>query len=273
MEISLGDRLVFKERQELDAGSSAIRAGKNSQTPLRVNLAKNEFATVMSVSRKSDGSLDLLCQLDTPKEDGSPQVVRLNSRHLGEIDHAFATTVHRSQGMTVDSVFAVPRTFLSKELFYVMATRHRARLSIHMLESDRASILVKAGLNMDKLHGLDLVASERAGSERAGSGWTLGIWERLQKSTERLLALLQEERSRFMAVMVKSHGNAARTAVAQEGTSHSRKTAVMLGQILKIADALQGRTIGWSKSHAAQNRHHDSQTAQRVGSEQLPQHW
>ena len=93
MELSLGDRLVFKDQQELDVGSPATRAGKNSQTPLRANLAKNEFATVMSVSRKLDGSLDLLCQLDTPKEDGSPQVVRLNSRHLGEIDHAFATTV------------------------------------------------------------------------------------------------------------------------------------------------------------------------------------
>ena len=37
---------------------------------------------------------------------------------------------------------------------------------IHMLESDRASIPVKAGLNMDKLHGLDLTAAHRAGQNR-----------------------------------------------------------------------------------------------------------
>lgn len=249
MEISLGDRLVFKKHQELDAGSPAIRAGKASKTPMRANLAKNKLATVMSVSRKPDGSLDLLCQLDTPKEDGSPQVVRLNSRHLGEIDHAFATTVHRSQGMTVDSVFAVPGTFLSKELFYVMANRHRARLNIHTLESDRASILIKAGLNMDKLHGLDLVASERAGSEPDGSGWSLEIWERLQKFTDRLLALLQGELSRFRAVMANSHGNPARTAVAQEGISSSRQIASSFGQILKLAISLKMRTAGWGKDH------------------------
>ena len=200
MELSLGDRLVFKEKQSIDTGmaNSAKRDDASSHKPsVRANIAKNEFATLLSVSRQPDGSLDLLCQLDTPKEDGSPNLVKLNSRAMGEIDHAFATTVHRSQGMTVDSVFAVPGSFLSKELFYVMATRHRERLNIHMLESDRANLLVKASQNITKLHSWDLTDAERAGGKS-----TFGILTKLHASADSLIALLQKERERFRAVMI-----------------------------------------------------------------------
>lgn len=147
-----------------------------------------------------------------------------------------------------------------------MATRHRARLSIHMLESDRASILVKAGLNMDKLHGLDLVSSERAGLD-----WGLGIWERLQKSTEKLVALLQEEGARFMEMTGLSHRKGACTAAVQKGCSHAPGIPLSFGPILKTATALQKTTAERSKDCHDQNRPHALQTKPRLGTEQLRQ--
>jgi hypothetical protein len=268
MELSLGDRLVFRERQAADqnATQATKRKDANKAKPgLRANIAKNEFATVMAITRQPDGSLDLLCQLDSPKDDGTPNLVRLNSRAMGEIDHAFATTVHRSQGMTVDSVFAVPGTFLSKELFYVMATRHRERLNIHMLESDRATLLAKASQNMTKLHGWDLTEAERAGAQS-----TSGILVRLQASTDRLFALMQRERARFEAVIAGSVCTAIQLPLVQTGVRSIREVGSTLERILSRATSVQrdvGRLLGGSR-HEAKSR---NQSEQQVQPEQLAQ--
>lgn len=268
MELSIGDRLVFKERQTVGpnpAQDSNPKDARNPNSDLRANIAKNEFATVMSISRQPDGSLDLLCQLDTPKEDGRPNLVRLNSRTMGEIDHAFATTVHRSQGMTVDSVFAVPGTFLSKELFYVMATRHRERLNIHMLESDRAIVLAKASQNMTKLHGWDLTDAKRAGAQP-----TSEILARLQASTDRLLALMQKERARFEAVIAGSVRKATQLPMVQTGIRSIHDVRSTLERILSHASAVQGeisRLIGGAR-HQGQSK---LQTERPVESAQLAQ--
>jgi hypothetical protein len=268
MELSLGDRLVFKERQPIEQNATQAKKpkdAKKAKPALRANIAKNEFATVMAITRQPDGSLDLLCQLDTPKDDGTPNLVRLNSRAMGEIDHAFATTVHRSQGMTVDSVFAVPGTFLSKELFYVMATRHRERLNIHMLESDRATLLAKASQNMTKLHAWDLTDAQRAGGQP-----TSGILVRLQASTDRLFALMQRERARFEAVIAGSVRTAIQLPAMQAGMRSIRDVGSTLAGILSRASAVQrdvGRLLGGSRLDAKPK----NQTGQQVQPEQLAQ--
>jgi hypothetical protein len=241
MELSLGDRLVFKERQTVapsPTGAGNPKDARKHKPSLRANIAKNEFATVMSISRQPDGSLDLLCQLDTPKEEGTPNLVRLNSRAMGEIDHAFATTVHRSQGMTVDSVFAVPGTFLSKELFYVMATRHRERLNIHMLESDRATLLAKASQNMSKLHGWDLTDAKRAGAHP-----TSEMLVRLQASTDRLFASMQRERARFEAVMAGWIRAATQLPLIQNSNRAIQHVHLTLDHILTRASAVQSEIV------------------------------
>ena len=270
MELSLGDRLVFKERQAVTSVTTVATKRKDASETipsLRANIAKNEFATVMAISRQPDGSLDVLCQLDTPKEDGTRNLVRLNSRAMGEIDHAFATTVHRSQGMTVDSVFAVPGVFLSKELFYVMATRHRERLSIHMLEANRASILAKAGQNMAKLHGSDLAAMERAGADSS-----LGITGRLQASTDRLLALMQKERARFTEVMAGSLSLTKKWPAVQAGMRARRETRATLDRILQSASALQKKTTEWVQRQRNRDQFRKTQTAQVSASVPLAQY-
>ena len=180
MELSLGDRVVFKA--PLKGASSGLKA----------DVAKNEFGTILSVARQKDGSLNIQCRLDTPLSSGKPQIARFNSKDMEELDHAFATTVHRSQGMTVDSVIAVPGSFISKELFYVMASRHRQSLQIHMLESDKASIRVNAAKGIQKRHANDLLAVEQLPP---------GAKERLKDSNARLAELAAAEQSRFERIV------------------------------------------------------------------------
>lgn len=145
MPVAIGERLIFKEK-----------IGKRLAG---VPVSKNEFGTVLSARPLIDGSVELEVQLDSPGRDGSPQIARFNSKHA-ELDHAYATTIHRSQGMTVDSVHAAASTFISKELFYVMSTRHRHSLHLHMLESERATILKNAAGIIEKRHANELEMAE-----------------------------------------------------------------------------------------------------------------
>ena len=77
-----------------------------------------------------------------------------------------------------------------------MATRHRERLNIHLLESDRANLLSKASQNMSKLHAWDLTEEERAGAQSTST-----VLVRLKNSKDRLFTLMQEERSRFASLI------------------------------------------------------------------------
>ncbi len=167
--------------------------------------------------------------------------------------------------MTVDSVFAVPGTFLSKELFYVMATRHRERLNIHMLESDRATLLAKASQNMTKLHGWDLTDAERAGEQQ--TSWIL---IRLQASTDRLFALMQRERARFEAVIAGTVCTAIQLPLVQTGMRSIQDVGSTLEGILSRASAVQrdvGRFLGGSRLDTKPK----NQTGQQVQPEQLAQ--
>ncbi len=203
LEISLGDRIVFKQGVKAKSRPQRRRrkgdAAKNVEASPSVAVAKNEFATVRGVTRQSDGSLELLCELDVPQKDGKLTMIKVNTREIGELDHAFATTVHRSQGMTVDAVYAVAGSFLSKELFYVMATRHRARFHLHLLEQDRQLVLQQAAKPIPKLHALDL--DNMAGMQRAGGAASSAILERIRGGLEALGIWMRAEMGRFSEVM------------------------------------------------------------------------
>lgn len=90
-------------------------------------------------------------------------------------------------------------------------------------------------------------------AQRAEVDRTLEIRKRLQKSTDRLWALLQKEAARFVKVMAKTHDHPARTAVARGGISHSRNTTVTFRQILKTAIALGEVTAEWGKDPLGQD--------------------
>jgi len=194
-ELSLGDRIVFKQRVQ-GKQKRAASGVKGSASPA---IAKNEFATVRSIARQPDGSLDVQCELDTQGSDGKPSFVKLNTKDMGELDHAFASTVHRSQGMTVDAVYAVASTFLSKELFYVMATRHRERFHVHMLEQDRSLVMQRAAAAIPKWHALDLHSMPGMGP--AGGKATSAIWDRLKGGLEKFGVWMQMEWKRYAHAM------------------------------------------------------------------------
>jgi hypothetical protein len=233
-ELSLGDRIVFKQglnkpARTVDHGAKPSGSKPTASAATKL-VAKNDFATVRSIARQADGSLDVQCELDHKDKHGKPVFLRLNTKDMGELDHAFATTVHRSQGMTVDAVYAATGTFLSKELFYVMATRHRERFHLHLLEQDRAMIMQKAAQLIPKWHALDL--QSLPGLERAAGDATSAIWGRLKGGLKRVGVWAQMEWRKYANVM-RSHGAVPTVAHVSQRNAIRAHIRILLDSIKK----------------------------------------
>lgn len=75
--------------------------------------------------------------------------VVVEQRFYANVDHGYATTVHKSQGATVDSVKVLASRTLDRHLTYVALTRHRddAKLYVGLSEyTQRGGILVDHGV-------------------------------------------------------------------------------------------------------------------------------
>lgn len=74
--------------------------------------------------------------------------VMVEQRFYANVDHGYATTVHKSQGATVDSVKVLASRTLDRHLTYVALTRHRddAQLYVGLNEyTNRGGVLVDHG--------------------------------------------------------------------------------------------------------------------------------
>ncbi|MGM4914855.1 Ti-type conjugative transfer relaxase TraA [Rhizobium sp. 768_B6_N1_8] len=68
--------------------------------------------------------------VQTGAGDDNRQVV-VEQRFYGHVDHGYATTIHKSQGATVDQVKVLASLSLDRHLTYVAMTRHREDLSLY----------------------------------------------------------------------------------------------------------------------------------------------
>ncbi|SIQ89373.1 plasmid mobilization system relaxase [Rhizobium sp. RU33A] len=59
------------------------------------------------------------------------RLVRIDERLYGNLDHGYATTIHKSQGATVEQVKVLASLSLDRHLTYVAMTRHRQELSVY----------------------------------------------------------------------------------------------------------------------------------------------
>jgi Ti-type conjugative transfer relaxase TraA len=64
-------------------------------------------------------------------EGGDRRSVMVEQRFYNNIDHGYATTIHKSQGATVDRVKVLASLSLDRHLTYVAMTRHRENLQVY----------------------------------------------------------------------------------------------------------------------------------------------
>jgi len=123
-EFAVGDRIIFLknesfvERQMQKLGKQSVKNGM-----------------LGNVTSTKDGLLKVT--LDNGRQ------VAFGAKTYANIDHGYAATVHKSQGVTVDQVFVMGTSNFDQHLSYVAMSRHRDTVTMYAPQTDFA--------NFDKL--------------------------------------------------------------------------------------------------------------------------
>lgn len=103
-----GDRVIFLE---------------NSR---ELNVKNGMLGTVTDITETH-----LSAVLDAKNRDGSERAVTVPLRDYAAIDHGYATTIHKTQGATVDKTIVLGSASMDRHLTYVAMTRHRDGVELH----------------------------------------------------------------------------------------------------------------------------------------------
>nr|CDP79617.1 cell filamentation protein Fic [Bartonella schoenbuchensis]CDP79636.1 cell filamentation protein Fic [Bartonella schoenbuchensis] len=120
-EFVVGDRIIFlenaqfKERYAPELGEQKVKNGM--------------LGTVLSTQNKKGKPL-LKVLLDSGRE------VIFSNQTYQNVDHGYAATIHKSQGVTVDNVFVLASSFMDQHLAYVSMSRHRYQSHLYVAEED-----------------------------------------------------------------------------------------------------------------------------------------
>ncbi|MDC7694422.1 Ti-type conjugative transfer relaxase TraA [Asticcacaulis sp. DXS10W] len=67
----------------------------------------------------------------TVRPDDSQKTVEINTREYKAFDHGYATTIHKTQGATVDRAYVLASDTMDRHMTYVSMTRHRDEATLY----------------------------------------------------------------------------------------------------------------------------------------------
>ena len=81
--------------------------------------------TLGTISSINDKTGVIAVALDCDDFEQKPQIVSVNSEHYKHLEHGYAATVYKAQGVTVDRSYVLPSRHYDAHSTYVAMTRHR----------------------------------------------------------------------------------------------------------------------------------------------------
>jgi Ti-type conjugative transfer relaxase TraA len=127
-----GDRIMFQRNERGLGGDGRGRDG--------VAVKNGTLGTVLEVA---SGGERLTVRLDGASAPGGPEKgsgreVTFYTRDYAYIDHGYAATVHKAQGVTVDRAHVLATPHMDRHAAYVGLTRHRDGVELHYAREDFA---------------------------------------------------------------------------------------------------------------------------------------
>lgn len=77
------------------------------------------------------GGNKLTIALDDKGQDAKANTLTISTKEYDDIEHGYATTIHKSQGATVDRSYVLASRTLDRHLAYVAMTRHRQETKLY----------------------------------------------------------------------------------------------------------------------------------------------
>lgn len=120
-EFAVGDRMIFLKNAIFEE-PLAPRLG-------RQHVKNGMLGTVVATMGLAGEAL-MRVRLDTGAE------VAFGAETYRNVDHGYAATIHKSQGVTVDRVFVMATKTMDQHLTYVALSRHRDHVTVYAPKSD-----------------------------------------------------------------------------------------------------------------------------------------
>jgi Ti-type conjugative transfer relaxase TraA len=109
-----GDRVLFRENnRELGVKNGML----------------GTVAQVHGTGAAAEGHLSI--RLDSAQGPGLGRAVEVSMADYAAVDHGYATTIHKSQGATVDRAYVLASGSMDRHLTYVAMTRHRDGVALY----------------------------------------------------------------------------------------------------------------------------------------------
>jgi Ti-type conjugative transfer relaxase TraA len=189
-----GSRIVLAHRRadvrELNDGIRAARQERGELTgelSYSTNAGERKFAAgdriiflennrdlgvkngmVGTVERAEDGRIT--ARLDSSSGRNEGRSVSVSMTDYAAVDHGYATTIHKSQGATVDRAFVLASETMDRHLTYVAMTRHRDSATLYASRDefgDLSALSARLGRGQAKETTLDY-AERRGIAEQFG---------------------------------------------------------------------------------------------------------
>jgi Ti-type conjugative transfer relaxase TraA len=157
-----GDRIMFQRNERGLGGDGRGRDG--------VAVKNGTLGTVLEAA---SGGERLTVRLDGASgpggpEKGSGREVTFYTHDYAHIDHGYAATVHKAQGVTVDRAHVLATPHMDRHAAYVGLTRHRDGVELHYAREDFADQARLARvLSRERAKDTSLDYPDRVGDELA----------------------------------------------------------------------------------------------------------
>ena len=131
--------------------------------------------------------------------------IAFDTKEYNQIEHGFASTLHRAQGASVDEVVVYAGKHMNRELVYVAMSRQRERVQLHWDKqtfTDREQLYAKLSSSAQKANVQDFAQQEREVRQLARQA------QRPKPEIEKIREPQQQQRSREIEQPVRGapHG-------------------------------------------------------------------
>ncbi len=128
---------------QTEAGERAFAVGDRLyflRNERGLGVKNGTLATVERIELTLDGAR-LTVRLDGRDGAGTGRAVSFDLAEYADIDHGYAATVHKSQGVTVDEAHVLATPGMDRHLVYVAMSRHRHAAQLHWGQDEFGSRL------------------------------------------------------------------------------------------------------------------------------------
>lgn len=101
-----------------------------------LGVKNGTLGTICGLSGDDEVGVVVSVRLDGARAGDEGRVVSVSLRAYDALDHGYAATIHKAQGVTVDRAHVLATSSMDRHSAYVALSRHRETLSVHWARDD-----------------------------------------------------------------------------------------------------------------------------------------